>query len=1128
MTVQSYNRYHPLRLQQDLAENGRLGSEFQREVLQDETSFISYVSSYNLQNQFVGTDGRISLKHLPPDAETFLFLLHKRLDDRQIQNLIYVPSRQCAGMFGSADQYTGKISGSEQSRHSGDNSVKLMELREAFFDAVLGAGTDEIKLEDIFVQLEGEITAQKKPELRQDFKTLVMDDPRAGQYSGASTLEDILAQELSGRALGRMTALATLPDSNQMLQASYNTPTYKNIVALAGSKKNIQTVFSSSVADILGSKSSLDLQVAVFNLATDVARLGQEAYDAGIFAAPPDRENLKRGFTVSDLLLLKNIYGQVAFQIEEMRNLAATMDGVSKTRKNPPMEKFEGARQTLNQALTNLGLIGTDGNDYKSVMQQLRKSTGTMLRESITFKMQEGYGLSSFEQTARAGEMGSYVIIGALVTMTTMGGLSGLTFTQAAAAGGQGLSMGALTQTAAHCSAIKFGGSEEMEWKEVALGAYTEQFKTAVGVLTGAQLGRLFIAAQKFQKLQQVYPRIAGALEGITSNVTVAGTYVVTDQTGLSMGTDGSLSSLSIDPKIIGLWALSGALSRGVFSGAEKAMLQSELAATWKTTLRGYAAKGIVLSKDLTLEAGEEILETLIQDGYITPDQVLQSSMAAIQELGSGEHVGGEASRQHMAELQRMAREQVEDLKKSTPEDAIPTEVYPDHIGQDLTSREPDRTETDSTMAYREKLLQFEDIFLGESVLVEDGSTGRWRDGWQIQRINSDGTVDLISIPDPNDATPFQAITPGVPLQKIKIDLTIIRTNGAADTGWQPLKFNEAGNLIVSKRDPDGTLLEREMIPGKVVSTGGIHAMGPANRTQFLANKDSRFAVLRQIKKILDNDASILSRRDFVRLFPGEPAQANVGNCYLVAALHALWHSDKAEVLIRSSMRKNRSGNTEVRIPLGSASGRWIEITNTDIAAQKNKALGQKEKYSDAIDLRSELHPVKGGDGYSMTEAAYMKARFGEVDRNAVEGGLGDQALKKLLGDNVRAQIIYGGIGSRRISDDKTLEQEVFNFLNNFDNRNDMATANTEAAPHGHKDDFSVGKHKFFYRHAYAIESVNKRTNKVVVVDPRHPKEKIELTYQEFCKAFSNVAGVRINYDQLYQELREIRHPLLP
>lgn len=690
------NRYHPSLLEQDLHRQGALGSEFQREVLQDEQSFITYLNSFDLKDQFVGEEGQLILKNLPPDAESFLLLLHRRLGESQIQNLVYAPprldaprldaQRQGGELFASARRYTDQIFSTGSGRTGGTQADPtrrereltdlLMDLRDDFFDAILGAGTNEQNLESVFVRLEEVMARYERSDLKQKFKTLVVDDPRAGKYSGTGSIEDILEQELSGRKLGRMTALATLPDSHELLMASYNTPTYKNIVQLAGSRENITHVFSSSVADIQDSDLSPELKAAVMDLVSDVERLGEEAYEMEIFETPPpDRKTiLEKTISVSDLLLLKNIYGEVTYQIEEMHNLAATMDDVSRVRGSAPMEEFERARARLNQALTDIRFIGSDTHEYKSVMGELEETTGSMLRESITFKMQEGYGLSSFEQTARAGEMGCYVAIGVLVTMTTMGaaapllgasttgmaGLAELTFTKAAGAGLVGAFAGGTAQTAVHYHAVRYRGSEEMSFAEIAQGAYTEQFKTAMGVVTGTQIGRMFVTgksiqtesrlARRLQRLAVDNARVSGTVEGVVSNVALGSLYIVTDQVGFSMDHNGNWT---IDQNIIGLWALSGALNRGAFGGLDEALLKREIKNRWQTLV----GLGVVVSKDLTLEAGEEILETLVEEGYITPDQVLQCSMTAIKELGSGEYVGGEPARQHREALQRALRE---------------------------------------------------------------------------------------------------------------------------------------------------------------------------------------------------------------------------------------------------------------------------------------------------------------------------------------------------------------------------------------------------------------------------------------------------------------------------------------
>lgn len=280
-----------------------------------------------------------------------------------------------------------------------------------------------------------------------------------------------------------------------------------------------------------------------------------------------------------------------------------------------------------------------------------------------------------------------------------------------------------------------------------------------------------------------------------------------------------------------------------------------------------------------------------------------------------------------------------------------------------------------------------------------------------------------------------------------------------------------------------------------------------------------------------------MSKADFATHFSSKDfevradlKQQNVGDCYAVAAIHAMSRSPHFETICRSSMKKLPDGSWQVRVPLMSENGRMITITPEELLPQKNRQfLRRREEGGIMPDLRRKLMPVKGKEGLQVLEAAFIKQKFGSVDRLAAEGGWGDEVLLSLGGDNFKKYSIdsetwnakkrkpeYPGLTSL---DEKNMAY-LDHYLENFDPEVHMATVSTK---HGVGIYRAKGTAKFLVPgHAYSISSVDTEKKMVNLANPWDTSRPVELTFDQFKENFSALNAIRIDSAKLLKSMKGV------
>lgn len=395
-----------------------------------------------------------------------------------------------------------------------------------------------------------------------------------------------------------------------------------------------------------------------------------------------------------------------------------------------------------------------------------------------------------------------------------------------------------------------------------------------------------------------------------------------------------------------------------------------------------------------------------------------------------------------------------------------------------------------------------------------------------------------------------------------RADLTLVSRNPVVEVttiyeGPSLRRVITAGNrllVVVDKNsaNPNGTLQEG-WVAQTNPRTGALEAYNPITRQyvpitdetvfhpsdfqqsnlQILRTNPEAKLLQRKFEYLNTPGRLPLSQDTFHEFFSpnADFAQANVGNCYLVAALHSLRLSPHFEVLVRSAVTPvieslpdpaNRGKKTnfivgfDVRIPLGDPKGKIVRVHMEDIQEDS----GQQTVAHLYLGLRGPL-------GFRVLEAAYTLVQHGrddrgQINRKASAGGFGGQALEVLVGkDGVRTKDTY--VPGQKVSfsenGDAAMCSKVIDALNNFSHEKHFATVGTPVRDNDRRTfpvkDVNGKTVNFNYTHAYSVESVNAAAKTVTVVNPHDTSKPITLSYAEFLTTFASIDFVSINYHGL-------------
>lgn len=242
--------------------------------------------------------------------------------------------------------------------------------------------------------------------------------------------------------------------------------------------------------------------------------------------------------------------------------------------------------------------------------------------------------------------------------------------------------------------------------------------------------------------------------------------------------------------------------------------------------------------------------------------------------------------------------------------------------------------------------------------------------------------------------------------------------------------------------------------------------------------------------------------------------QANVGNCYLIAALHALRKSPHFEALIRTSIKILPDWNYEVRLPLWDVHWKWIHVLHSDITNSSNKK-----------------DPVKASQWYKILEAAYTLHEFWRnvewsIDRVASEWWLSHHSMTILLWKDRIDFLGWDKHGYWYNFDNVESINKFYNLLENYDNQRDVLflsgysslTAYTAIlrgnlhASNLYKDDS---------QHAFYIESVNKIDKMVTIINPWDTSKKMKCSWDDVIKNYIDIHGIHMDYAKMFDTFNQ-------
>lgn len=367
-------------------------------------------------------------------------------------------------------------------------------------------------------------------------------------------------------------------------------------------------------------------------------------------------------------------------------------------------------------------------------------------------------------------------------------------------------------------------------------------------------------------------------------------------------------------------------------------------------------------------------------------------------------------------------------------------------------------------------------------------------------------------------------------------DLYVVRKSGEVEGGFRLVKNKGNGRYELQKTLEDGrTLTKGNVREDRIFTKAQMELLDDALGVQQAES-------LRGLNRLLRQSELSLPESSYKSLFEQPIAQQNVGNCYLIAALNTMKRSPYFKFLVRSGVREVKRGVWEVSIPLdGGASAQTIRVVAADL-----KPVTYKGK---------EYHPLKGGKGYQILEAAYTKKLLADahnqkpanannqLDPNKLrpkdmgparahsEGGQMSVPIADLGGRNFDPILIIGNTSTQPLSRYQTVQMRTRAFLDGFNNQNQLATAGSISGG-GHDKSYLAFSHpggeqiKIYHNHGYEIKSVNKFDQTVTLLNPWNTSKKsggqlITLKYDEFMRVFADIQGANVNHGAIQDSMRQ-------
>lgn len=304
---------------------------------------------------------------------------------------------------------------------------------------------------------------------------------------------------------------------------------------------------------------------------------------------------------------------------------------------------------------------------------------------------------------------------------------------------------------------------------------------------------------------------------------------------------------------------------------------------------------------------------------------------------------------------------------------------------------------------------------------------------------------------------------------------------------------------------------------------------------------------------ILENDHLFkMSKGDYDKYFAPEDfdiaprlKQKNIGDCYAIAAIYSMSISPFFEIICRSSMRRLSDGTWEVDMPLLGQKLSTVIIKQEDLLPERNKRFLKRKEGKILPDRRIHLSHVEGKEGLQVLELAFIKAKFGKVDRLRAEGGhsgevlyfYGRRSFTETYIGNSRYDENKKVIFTKTLKDLPSRKRALLDFsLNNFNPDVQMAAVGSRRVDQntfwGQLIKKTIGFHfykgkdtsrYFVTNHAYAISHVNSKEQTITVINPWDTSKPIEMTFDQFKGTFSDITIIEVNSESMLQHLNNFK-----
>ena len=238
-------------------------------------------------------------------------------------------------------------------------------------------------------------------------------------------------------------------------------------------------------------------------------------------------------------------------------------------------------------------------------------------------------------------------------------------------------------------------------------------------------------------------------------------------------------------------------------------------------------------------------------------------------------------------------------------------------------------------------------------------------------------------------------------------------------------------------------------------------------------------------------NGSIMVPRKYVQPFyfgadKLEFAQANIGDCYLLASVYALSRNPQGAKILENMIKTDQQGNYIVTFNDGE-----VEIVKPD--ELDGQTYENKEKYSVSSSLA--VKALERAYAKKIREDEYSGKT---LHMNIDDGGHTWEAIEELSGFKSKK---YHSLTCNLADILKKVSEEE-------NQENIILTCSTPSiTKHGN---YADKDHIFPKQHAYAILNNDAINKKVTIVNPHNTKEPITITWEDFAKIFSRLCVTKV------------------